>query len=81
MDSIGGTALALMIATVAPSSKHVEETLSTLYYATSANNIKNKPVIQMDPQEQMMTALRSAAMTRNAPGCIDGGVAARESQP
>jgi hypothetical protein len=58
MDSIGGNALSLMIATCSPSSKHVEETLSTLYYATHTNNIKNKPVIQMDPQEQLMTALR-----------------------
>ena len=34
MDSLGGSSLALMIATCSPSPVHVEETLSTLYYAT-----------------------------------------------
>jgi len=58
MDSLGGSSLALMIATCSPAGRHVEETLSTLYYATSAKNIKNKPVVQLDPGEQIVVALR-----------------------
>ena len=45
MDSLGGNALALMIACCSPSSQHVEETLSTLSYATRAKNIRNKPMV------------------------------------
>ncbi|KAK3233486.1 hypothetical protein CYMTET_56226 [Cymbomonas tetramitiformis] len=58
MDSLGGSSLALMIATCSPAQGYVEETLSTLYYATSAKNIKNKPVVQMDPQDTLVLALR-----------------------
>ena len=49
MDSLGGNALALMIACCSPSSQHVEETLSTLSYATRAKNIRNKPVVSVGP--------------------------------
>ena len=45
MDSLGGNALALMIACCSPSAQHVEETLSTLSYATRAKNIRNKPMV------------------------------------
>lgn len=46
MDSLGGSSLALMIACCSPTAAHIEETLSTLMYATRAKNIRNKPVIQ-----------------------------------
>ncbi|GAX83449.1 hypothetical protein CEUSTIGMA_g10874.t1 [Chlamydomonas eustigma] len=58
MDSLGGCAMALMIACCSPSSLHVEETLSTLGYATRAKNIQNRPVVQYDPKEQQIAALR-----------------------
>jgi hypothetical protein len=54
MDSLGGTSKALMIACISPSSVYIEETLSTLNYACRTMNIKNKPVIQMDPKEQII---------------------------
>eukprot|EP00218_Dolichomastix_sp_CCMP3274_P015175 CAMPEP_0170148718 /NCGR_PEP_ID=MMETSP0033_2-20121228/40118_1 /TAXON_ID=195969 /ORGANISM="Dolichomastix tenuilepis, Strain CCMP3274" /LENGTH=213 /DNA_ID=CAMNT_0010385623 /DNA_START=101 /DNA_END=739 /DNA_ORIENTATION=+ len=57
-DSLGGSALALMVACCSPSPAHVEETLSTLYYASQAKNIVNTPTIQSDPQEQVILALR-----------------------
>ena len=47
MDSLGGSALALMIACCSPSATHVEETLSTLSYATRAKNIRNTPFVQV----------------------------------
>lgn len=58
MDSLGGSALSLMIACCSPSIVHLEETLSTLSYATRAKNIKNAPAVQMDPQQAALAALR-----------------------
>jgi hypothetical protein len=58
MDSLGGSALSLMIACCSPSAAHLEETLSTLSYATRAKNIKNAPAVQMDPQQAALAALR-----------------------
>lgn len=43
-----------MIACISPSYVYIEETLSTLNYATRTMNIKNKPVVQMDPKEQII---------------------------
>lgn len=47
MDSLGGSALALMIACCSASSAHCDETLSTLSYALRAKNIRNKPIVQV----------------------------------
>ncbi|KAK9804731.1 hypothetical protein WJX72_002675 [[Myrmecia] bisecta] len=58
MDSLGGSALALMIACCSPSVAHVDETLSTLSYATRAKNIRNKPIVQVNEQEATIAALR-----------------------
>jgi len=44
-DSLGGTSKALMIACISPSETYLDETSSTLNYATRAMNIKNKPII------------------------------------
>ena len=57
-DSLGGTSKALMIACVSPSEVYVEETISTLNYATRTMNIKNKPILQMDPKEQIIFNLK-----------------------
>ena len=46
MDSLGGSALALMVACCSPAASALEETLSTLSYATRAKNIRNRPVLQ-----------------------------------
>ncbi len=43
-----------MIACVSPSELYVEETISTLNYATRTMNIKNKPILQMDQKEQII---------------------------
>mmetsp|Transcript_17279 Transcript_17279/g.15181 ORF Transcript_17279/g.15181 Transcript_17279/m.15181 type:complete len:89 (-) Transcript_17279:799-1065(-) len=45
MDSLGGTSKTLMIACISPAHVYMEETLSTLNYATRTMNIKNKPVV------------------------------------
>ena len=51
MDSLGGTAKALMIACVSPSGLYVDETLRTLNYAARTMNIKNTPIVQMDAKD------------------------------
>ncbi len=37
---------------------YLEETLSTLNYASRAKNIRNRPIVQMDPKEQLIAGLR-----------------------
>ncbi|XP_061164849.1 chromosome-associated kinesin KIF4-like [Saccostrea echinata] len=49
-DSLGGNSYTLMIACVSPADSNMEETLNTLRYADRARKIKNKPVINRDPQ-------------------------------
>ncbi|XP_072292612.1 kinesin-like protein KIF11 [Eucyclogobius newberryi] len=44
-DSLGGRTKTSIIATVSPSSSNIEETLSTLEYASRAKNIMNKPEV------------------------------------
>ncbi|GMF17614.1 unnamed protein product [Phytophthora fragariaefolia] len=58
MDSLGGQSLTLMIACVSPSAVVLEDTLSTLNYATRAKNIRNKPAVQVDPIELELSNLR-----------------------
>jgi len=48
MDSLGGTAKALMIACAGPSGVYYDETFSTMNYAARTMNIKNKPIVQVD---------------------------------
>ena len=50
MDSLGGSALCLMVACVAPGASHYEETLNTLLYASRAKRITNRPVVQLGAQ-------------------------------
>lgn len=44
-DSLGGKTKTCIIATISPSAYCLEETLSTLDYASRAKNIKNKPEV------------------------------------
>jgi hypothetical protein len=53
--------MTLMIACCSPAESFLEETLSTLNYATRARNIQNRPMIQMDPKEQLIFNLRQEA--------------------
>lgn len=54
MDSLGGKSLALMIACVSPASSAIDETLSTLHYATCANNIVNAPAVNLDARDKVI---------------------------
>ena len=71
MDSLGGSALALMIACCSPTGAHVEETLSTLNYATRAKNIRNRPVVQVGTTLGMLVSVSTSE------GASKGGCASR----
>lgn len=58
MDSLGGNSLTLMVACVSPSTAALDDTLSTLNYATRAKNITNRPTVQVDPNERALSTLR-----------------------
>ncbi len=47
-----------MIACVSPADSNMEETLNTLRYADRARKIKNKPVVNLDPQAAELMSLR-----------------------
>jgi len=57
-DSLGGNARTTMIACVSPAESNYEETLSTLLYACKARNIKNKPIVNRDPNSTLIHQLQ-----------------------
>ncbi|KAK4297569.1 hypothetical protein Pmani_030022 [Petrolisthes manimaculis] len=57
-DSLGGNSHTVMVACVSPADSNLEETLSTLRYADRARKIKNKPIINRDPQAAELAKLR-----------------------
>jgi Kinesin motor domain len=48
-DSLGGNSRTVMIACVSPADVNLDESLNTLRYAARARNIRNKPVVNRDP--------------------------------
>lgn len=50
-DSLGGNTKTLMMAAVSPADSNIEETISTLRYASRASRIQNKPKINEDPRD------------------------------
>ena len=53
-DSLGGNTKTLMMAAVSPADYNLEETLSTLKYASRASKIRNKPVVNEDPRDKVL---------------------------
>ena len=53
-DSLGGNTKTCMIANCGPADYNVDETISTLRYASRAKNIENKPRINEDPKDAMI---------------------------
>ena len=43
-----------MIAAISPADFNLEETLTTLRYASRAKNIKNKPRVNQDPKDALL---------------------------
>lgn len=48
-----------MIACVSPAESNYEESLNALKYASRARNIKNKPVVNRDPNSVLIETLRT----------------------
>lgn len=57
-NSLGGNAKTYMIAALSPASVNYKETLSTLRYADRAKQIKNKAVVNEDPNVKMIRSLQ-----------------------
>mgnify|MGYP001007923015 CR=1 FL=1 len=57
-DCLGGNSNTYMIACVSPAESNFEESLNTLKYASKAMNIKNKPVVNRDPQSALISQLK-----------------------
>ncbi|KAG3262578.1 kinesin-like protein KIF7 isoform X2 [Ictidomys tridecemlineatus] len=51
-DSLGGNAKTVMIACVSPSSSDFDETLNTLNYASRAQNIRNRAMVNWRPEAE-----------------------------
>ncbi|XP_049280094.1 chromosome-associated kinesin KIF4 [Anopheles funestus] len=58
-DSLGGNSYTLMIACVSPADYNLSETYSTLRYAYRVCKIKNKPIINQDPQQARIKELEA----------------------
>lgn len=57
-DCLGGNSNTYMIACVSPAESNYEESLNTLKYASKAMNIKNKPIVNRDPQSAFVSQLK-----------------------
>ncbi|XP_030836466.1 chromosome-associated kinesin KIF4 [Strongylocentrotus purpuratus] len=57
-DSLGGNSQTVMIACISPADSNMEETLNTLRYADRARRIKNKPIVNRDPQAAELNKLK-----------------------
>ncbi|ESN94380.1 hypothetical protein HELRODRAFT_68699 [Helobdella robusta] len=53
-DSLGGNAKTVMVANIGPANYNLDETLTTLRYASRAKNIKNKPHVNEDPKDALL---------------------------
>ena len=60
-DALGGNSQTLFLACVSPADINASETLSTLYYANRARNIRNKPVKNTDSVKEELRCLRQTA--------------------
>jgi hypothetical protein len=57
-DSLGGNSRTTVIACVSPAEDSYEESLNTIKYASRARNIKNKAVVNRDPNSLLIDSLR-----------------------
>ncbi|XP_056631002.1 kinesin-like protein KIF14 [Diorhabda sublineata] len=57
-ESLGGNSLTTMLATISPSSTHVDESLATLRYACQARSIVNRARVNENPHDRLIRELR-----------------------
>ncbi|XP_054831747.1 kinesin-like protein KIF27 [Eublepharis macularius] len=78
-DSLGGNAKTVMITCISPSSSDFDESLNSIKYANRAKNIRNKPVVNYNPDwdridemELEIKLLREALQNQQVSGQILG---------
>ncbi|XP_073489757.1 kinesin-like protein KIF27 [Aquarana catesbeiana] len=57
-DSLGGNAKTVMITCISPSTSDFDESLNSLKYANRARNIKNKPIVNYNPDWDRMDEMQ-----------------------
>jgi kinesin family protein 4/21/27 len=57
-DSLGGNSRTTMIACCSPAESNYEETINAIKYASRARNIKNKAVVNRDPNSMLIETLK-----------------------
>ncbi|RDD40339.1 Kinesin-like protein KIF27 [Trichoplax sp. H2] len=58
-DSLGGNSRTLMLTCLSPASSNFAESLNALNYANRARNIKNKPIVNIDPRSLKIAEMQS----------------------
>ncbi len=53
-DSLGGNSKTLLIACIGPAKVNIDETVSTLRFASTTKHIKNKAVINEDAKDALL---------------------------
>ncbi|XP_034948137.1 kinesin-like protein KIF14 isoform X1 [Chelonus insularis] len=61
-ESLGGNSKTAMLATVSPSSVHLEETLATLRYACQARSIVNRVRVNEDAHDKLIRELKAEVL-------------------
>lgn len=70
-NALGGNSKTYMICAIRPGAKYFDETVNTLKYADRAKQIKNKAVVNEDPQDKLIRELREENQRLN--DLIGGG--------
>ena len=65
-NSLGGNSCTVMIACVSPADVNYDESINTLRYANRARNIKNAPVVNLDPTTAEIARLRAQVLQLQA---------------
>jgi len=58
-NALGGNSKTYMICAIRPGAKYFDETVNTLKYADRAKQIKNKAVVNEDPQDKLIRELKA----------------------
>ncbi|XP_061483012.1 kinesin-like protein KIF27 isoform X2 [Rhineura floridana] len=59
-DSLGGNAKTVMITCISPSSSEFDESLNSIKYANRAKNIRNKPIVNYNPDWDLIDEMEFA---------------------
>ncbi|XP_053263998.1 kinesin-like protein KIF27 isoform X3 [Podarcis raffonei] len=85
-DSLGGNAKTVMITCISPSSSDFDESLNSIKYANRAKNIRNKPIVNYNPDwdlidemEFAIKILRETVQNQQISGQVPGSQGSQDS--